>query len=188
MRGAVLTGVLGWVMSLALKDSLSNFAAGVMLVIFRPFTKGDFVEVAGTSGTVDEVWLVSTKLVTPDNKEIIIPNATIWADSITNYSARDTRRVDMTFGVGYNDDLKLAADVLREVCESHEKVLQDPGVNIFVSNLGASSVDFSVRPWVKTADYWGVFADINKSAKEALDAAGLNIPYPQMDIHHHNAD
>jgi small conductance mechanosensitive channel len=178
-------GAAGLAVGLALKDSLANFAAGVMLVIFRPFTKGDYVEVANTAGTVDEVWLVSTRLVTPDNKEVIIPNATIWSDNITNYSARDTRRLDMVYGVGYDDDLKLAASVLRKICEEHPLVLEEPAINIFVTNLGDSSVDFAVRPWVKTTDYWAVRAEIMERAKVDLEAAGCSIPYPQQDVHLH---
>ncbi len=176
-------GAAGLAIGLALKDSLANFAAGVMLVLFRPFTKGDFVEAGGVSGTVEEVFLVSTRLATPDNKEVIVPNAAIWNDSIINYSARDTRRVDMVFGVSYDDDLKVAAQVLRKVCAEHDKVLENPAPAVFVSNLGDSSVDFSVRPWVRTSDYWGVYSAITENAKVALEAAGCSIPYPQRDVH-----
>ncbi len=180
-----VVGAASLAVGLALKDSLSNFAAGVMLVLFRPFTKGDFVDAGGESGTVDEVYLNSTRLVTPDNKLIMVPNSQIWNGSITNYSAKDTRRVDLVIGVGYDDDLKTAHDVIMGVLKNHDKVLQDPAPAVFVSNLGDSSVDFNVRPWVATADYWGVYSDVLHQAKLALDEAGVSIPYPQSDVHMH---
>jgi small conductance mechanosensitive channel len=180
-----VVGAAGLAVGLALKDSLGNFAAGVMLVMFRPFAKGDYVEVAGVGGTVDEIRIFSTVLTTPDNKQITIPNGLINADTITNYSVKEMRRVDMIFGVGYDDDLKLAREVLTRVCSGHPKVLDDPELNVFVMNLGASSVDFAVRPWVKTEDYWAVRGDVLEQAKVELDAAGLNIPYPQTDVHLH---
>jgi len=180
-----IVGAAGLAVGLALKDSLGNFASGVMLILFRPFGKGDFVEVAGVSGSVDEIRIFSTILNTPDNKQVIIPNAQVAADTITNYSAKETRRVDMVFGVGYDDDLKLAREVLTRVVKNHPKVLDEPAMSIFVKELGASSVDFAVRPWVKTADYWTVWGDVMEQAKVELDAAGLNIPYPQTDVHLH---
>jgi len=178
-------GAAGLAVGLALKDSLSNFASGVMLVLFRPFTKGDFVDAGGIVGTVDEIHLVSTILTTPDNKQIIVPNALMYTSAITNYSAKDTRRVDMVIGVGYSDDLKLAAEVLTKVCEGHALVLEQPATKIFINNLGDSSVDFVVRPWVKSEDYWTVLADILETAKVELEAAGCNIPFPQRDVHLH---
>lgn len=180
-------GAAGLAVGLALKDSLSNFASGVMLVLFRPFTKGDFVDAGGITGTVDEIHLVSTLLTTPDNKQIIVPNALMYTSAITNYSAKDTRRVDMVIGVGYNDDLKVAAEVLRRTCEEHALVLEQPATKIFINNLGDSAVDFVVRPWVKSEDYWTVLADILETAKVELEAAGCNIPYPQTDVHIHQA-
>mgnify|MGYP001817192591 FL=1 len=180
-----VVGAASLAVGLALKDSLSNFAAGVMLVLFRPFTKGDFVDAGGESGTVDEVYLNSTRLVTPDNKLIMVPNSQIWNGSITNYSAKDTRRVDLVIGVGYDDDLKTAHDVIMGVLKSHDKVLEDPAPAVFVSNLGDSSVDFNVRPWVNNSDYWGVYSDVLHQAKLALDEAGVSIPYPQSDVHMH---
>lgn len=176
-------GAAGLAIGLALKDSLGNFASGVMLVLFRPFKQGDFVEVAGVAGTVNEIRIFSTILTTPDNKLIVIPNGLVGADTITNYSALDQRRVDMVFGVGYDDDLKVAREVLTRICAEHPKVLDDPATNIFVSNLGDSSVDFTVRPWAATADYWTVFGDIMETAKVELEAAGCSIPYPQSDVH-----
>lgn len=181
-----VVGAAGLAVGLALKDSLGNFAAGVMLVMFRPFSKGDFVEVAGVSGSVDEVRIFSTILTTPDNKQVIIPNGQVAADTITNYTAKDMRRVDMVFGVGYDDDLKLARGVLTRICADHPKVLDDPATNIFVMNLGDSSVDFAVRPWAKTDDYWTVRGDLLEQAKVELEAAGCNIPYPQTDVHLHH--
>ena len=178
-----IIGAAGLAIGLALKDSLSNFASGVMLVLFRPFTKGDFIEAGGVTGTVEEIRLVSTTLTTPDNKLITVPNAMMYTSAITNYSAKDTRRLDMVFGVGYDDDLKVAAGVLNKICSEHPKVLNEPGTNIFISNLGDSSVDFAVRPWVNAADYWGVRADILETAKAELEAAGCSIPYPQTDVH-----
>ena len=180
-----IIGAAGLAIGLALKDSLSNFASGVMLVLFRPFTKGDFIDAGGVTGTVDEIRLVSTTLTTPDNKLITVPNAMMYTSAITNFSAKDTRRVDMVIGVGYNDDLKVAAAVLNRICSEHPKVLKDPGTNIFINNLGDSSVDFVVRPWAKSEDYWGVLADILETAKVELEAAGCNIPYPQTDVHLH---
>jgi small conductance mechanosensitive channel len=181
-------GAAGLAVGLALKDSLGNFASGVMLVLFRPFKKGDFVEAAGVSGTVNEIRIFSTILTTPDNKLIIIPNGQIGADTITNYSALDTRRVDLVFGVSYTDDLKVAREVLTRICAEHPMVLDDPATNIFVLNLGDSSVDFAVRPWAKTADYWAVYGDITETAKVELEAAGCSIPYPQSDVHLFKAD
>lgn len=180
-----IIGAAGLAIGLALKDSLSNFAAGVMLVMFRPFAKGDFIDAGGITGTVDEISLVSTLLTTPDNKLITVPNAMIYSSAITNFSAKETRRIDLVFGVGYNDDLKVVAGVLAKVCSEHPKVLDEPATGIFISNLGDSSVDFSVRPWVKGEDYWGVRAEILESAKIELEAAGCNIPYPQTDVHLH---
>jgi small conductance mechanosensitive channel len=181
-----VVGAAGLAIGLALKDSLGNFAAGVMLVMFRPFSKGDFVEVAGVAGKVDEVRIFSTILTTGDNKQVIIPNGQVAADTITNYTAKDTRRIDMVFGVGYDDDLKVARDVLTRVCSRHPKVLKEPALNIFVLNLGDSSVDFAVRPWAKTEDYWTVRGDVLEQAKVELEAAGCNIPYPQTDVHLHH--
>jgi small conductance mechanosensitive channel len=178
-----IVGAAGLAVGLALKDSLSNFASGVMLVLFHPFTKGDFIDAGGVTGTVDEVRLVSTTLTTPDNKLVTVPNSLVYGSTITNFSAMDTRRLDMVFGVGYDDDLKLTASILGRICSAHPKVLSDPETNIFVTNLGDSSVDFAVRPWVKTEDYWGVRAEIMETAKSELEAAGCNIPYPQTDVH-----
>ncbi|MFT5140901.1 MAG: small conductance mechanosensitive channel [Lysobacterales bacterium] len=178
-------GAAGLAIGLALKDSLGNFAAGVMLVMFRPFTKGDFVEVAGISGKVNEVRIFSTILTTGDNRMVIIPNGQVAGDTITNYTALDTRRVDLVIGVGYDDDLKLVRKILNEICDGHPLILNDPATNIFIVNLGDSSVDFVVRPWCKTDDYWTVHSDVLENAKAGLEAAGCNLPYPQTDVHLH---
>jgi len=178
-------GAAGLAVGLALKDSLSNFASGVMLVLFRPFTKGDFVDAGGILGTVNKIDLVSTVLTTPDNKKIIVPNSLMYTSAITNYSANDTRRVDMVIGVGYGDDLKVAAGVLNKVCKDNPKVLDTPETKIFINNLGESSVDFVVRPWVKSEDYWAVLAEVLETSKVELEAAGCNIPFPQRDVHLH---
>ena len=180
-----ILGAAGLAIGLALKDSLSNFASGVMLVLFRPFAKGDFVDAGGILGTVEEIQLVSTILTTPDNKQIIVPNSLMYGSAITNYSAKDTRRVDMVIGVGYDDDLKVAANVLKKICDDHPKILGEPATKIFINNLGDSAVDFVVRLWVKSEDYWGVLADVLETAKVDLEAAGCNIPYPQTDLHIH---
>ena len=180
-----IIGAAGLAIGLALKDSLSNFASGVMLVMFRPFAKGDFIEAGGITGTVDEILLVSTTLTTPDNKLITVPNSMMYTNAIINYSAKDTRRVDMVIGVGYNDDLKVVAGVLAKICQDHPMILDEPGTNIFINNLGDSAVDFVVRPWVKSEDYWTVLANVLETAKIELEAAGCNIPYPQTDVHLH---
>ena len=180
-----IIGSAGLVIGLAWKDSLSNFASGVMLVLFRPFTKGDFIDAGGITGTVDEIRLVSTTLTTPDNKLVTVPNAMIYTRAITNYSAKENRRLDLVFGVGSDDDLNVAADILAKICADHPKVLSDPAPNIFITNLGDSSVDFAVRPWVKGDDYWGVRAELLGTAKVELEAAGCSIPYPQSDVHLH---
>lgn len=183
-----IIGAAGLAIGLALKDSLSNFASGVMLVLFRPFTKGDFIDAGGVTGTVDEIRLVSTTLTTPDNKLITVPNALIYNGVITNFSAKETRRLDMMFGVSYDDDLKVAAGVLEKICREHPKVLDEPATGIFISNLGDSSIDFAVRPWVKGADYWSVRAEILETAKAELEAAGCSFPYPQTDVHLRQVD
>ena len=180
-----VVGAAGLAIGLALKDSLGNFASGVMLVMFRPFVKGDVVEVAGVTGKVSEVRIFSTIMTTPDNKQIIIPNGQVAADTITNYTAHDQRRVDLVFGVGYDDDLKVVREVLTRICADHPLVLDDPATSIFVLNLGDSSVDFAVRPWTKTEDYWTVWGDLLEQGKLELEAVGCNIPYPQTDVHLH---
>jgi len=179
-----LLGAAGLAIGLALQSSLQNFASGVMLIVFRPFKAGDFVEVAGTSGVVETINIFSSTLRTGDNREIIIPNGSIYGGTITNYSARERRRVDMVFGIGYDDDLKKAKQMLQDIVTADERVLADPAPVIAVSELADSSVNFVVRPWVKTADYWKVLWDLTEEVKMKFDEAGISIPYPQMDIHH----
>jgi len=178
----------GLAIGLALKDSLSNFASGVMIVIFRPFKLGDFVEVAGVSGKIEEIRIFSTFVVTGDNKLVIIPNGQITSDSIINHSAKSERRVDIPMGVGYDDDLKKARAIMMGVMEKHPLVLENPAPSILMTELADSSVNFSVRPWAKTYNYWAVYGDMLEQFKEELEAAGCNIPYPQTDVHLHKVN
>lgn len=183
-----LVGAAGLAVGLALQDSLKNFAAGVLLIIFRPFREGDFVETAGVSGIVEHVTIFNTIMRTPDNREVIIPNGAIYSDVITNFSARDTRRVDMVFGIGYDDDLKKAKAILEDILAQDERVLKDPAAVVAVSELADSSVNFVVRPWVKSADYWDVLWETTEAVKLRFDAEGISIPYPQMDVHLNKTD
>jgi len=183
-----LVGAAGLAIGLSLQDSLKNFAAGVMLVIFKPFREGDFVEAAGVAGVVEHIQIFNTIMRTGDNREVIIPNGAIYSGVITNYSARDTRRVDMVFGIGYDDDLRKAKEILNEIIAADERVLQDPAPVIAVSELADSSVNFIVRPWVNSADYWAVLWDTTEAVKLRFDQEGISIPYPQMDVHLHKQD
>ncbi len=176
-------GAAGLAVGLALQGSLANFAAGVLMIIFRPFKAGDFVEAAGTAGVVEEIQLFTTKLRTPDNKTIIIPNAQVTGSTITNYSARDTRRLDLVFGVSYTDDLDKVKRVINEVLAEEKRLLDDPEPLIGLLNLGDSSVDFAVRPWVNSSDYWPVFFDLQEAMKKRFDQEGISIPFPQRDVH-----
>lgn len=178
-----LVGAAGLAIGLSLQDSLKNFAAGVMLVVFKPFREGDFVEVAGVSGVVEHIQIFNTIMRTGDNREVIVPNGAIYSGVITNFSARDTRRVDMVFGIGYEDDLRKAKQVLTEIIEADERVLKDPAPVIAVSELADSSVNFVVRPWVNSADYWAVLWDTTEAVKVRFDEENISIPYPQMDVH-----
>jgi small conductance mechanosensitive channel len=178
-----LMGAAGLAVGLALQGSLQNFAAGVMLIIFRPFKAGDFVDAGGTSGTVETIKIFSTVLKTPDNREVIVPNGSIYGGTITNFSARATRRIDMVFGIGYGDDIRKAKNVIKGILESDERVLKDPEPLIAVGELGDNSVNFNVRPWVNSGDYWAVLFDLNERVKLAFDEKGISIPYPQMDVH-----
>lgn len=178
-----LLGAAGIAIGLALKDSLQNFASGVMLIIFRPFKTGDFVEAGGVAGVVENIGIFTTIMRTGDNKEVIVPNGAVYSDTITNYSARPTRRVDMVFGIGYDADIKEAKNILQKIVNEDERVLPDPAPVIAVSELADSSVNFIVRPWVNSADYWAVFWDTNEKVKYAFDEAGISIPFPQMDVH-----
>ncbi|MEM8883096.1 MAG: mechanosensitive ion channel family protein [Planctomycetota bacterium] len=180
-------GVLGFVIGFALQDTLANFANGIMILLYRPYDIGDVVSAGGTTGKVEAMTLVSTTFCTPDNQVVVVPNNAIWGSTITNVTARDTRRCDLTIGVGYGDDLDKSEKVLREVVTAHPKVLENPEPMIKIANLGDSSVDFTVRPWCKTSDYWDVFFDLNKQIKQRLDQEGIEIPFPQRDVHLHQS-
>jgi len=176
-------GAAGFAVGFALQGSLSNFAGGVLLLIFRPFTAGDMIEVAGYKGKVLEIELLYTILSSPDNRKIYIPNSNISTNSIINYSAVDKRRVDLQFGVGYDDDIKEVKEVLNKIAASHDLVLDDPAPIIRLAEHAGSSLNFDVKVYVSPADYWTVYYDLHEEVKEAFDEAGFNIPYPQMDIH-----
>ena len=181
-------GAAGLAVGLALQGSLANFAAGVLIVMFRPYRVGDFVEAAGISGVVLQVQILTTILKTGDNKQIIVPNGQIMGSIITNYSANDTRRVDMTVGVSYDDDLDKVRSTIQELVDADDRVLKDPECLIAVSELADSSVNFTVRPWVKTADYWGVKFDLTEAIKKRFDKEGISFPFPQQDVHLYNSD
>ena len=178
-----LLGAAGLAIGLALQGSLQNFAAGVMLIIFRPFKAGDFVEAGGTAGVIENITIFNTVMKTPDNREVIVPNGAIYSGTIVNFSARDTRRIDMVFGIGYDDDIREAKAVIQGIIDSDDRILSDPEPLIAVGELADSSVNFNVRPWVNSADYWGVYFDLNEKIKLAFDEKGISIPYPQMDLH-----
>ena len=176
-------GAAGLAVGLALQGSLSNFAAGVLIVLFRPYRVGDFIEAAGISGVVEQVQILTTILKTGDNKQIIVPNGQIMDSIITNYSANDKRRVDMVVGVSYDDDLDKVRSTIEELIAAEERVLEEPACTIAVSALADSSVNFVVRPWVKTADYWGVMFDLTEAIKKRFDKEGISFPFPQQDVH-----
>lgn len=180
-----LVGGASFIIAFAMQDTLGNLAAGLMIMINRPFDVGDYVEIAGIGGTVDSVSVVSTTVATPDNQVIVIPNSKVWGDVITNVTASETRRVDLVFGIGYDDSIETAQRVLEETVAAHELVLHEPKPVIRVNELADSSVNFVVRPWVKSADYWTVHWDLMRQVKEAFDAAGISIPFPQSDMHLH---
>jgi small conductance mechanosensitive channel len=182
---AAILAAAGLAIGLSLQSSLQNFAAGVMLLVFRPFKKGDFVDAGGVAGSVTSIGVFSTIMNTPDNKEIIVPNGNIYGGNIINFSAKDTRRVDMKFGIGYGDDLLLAKKLLEEMVAADNRILAEPAPLVAVSELGDSSVNFVVRPWVNSADYWGVMFDFTQAVKLRFDSEGISIPFPQMDVHVH---
>ncbi len=182
---AALIAAAGLAIGFALQGSLGNFASGVMLMFFRPFKLGDYVEAAGTAGVIEEIQVFATTLRTPDNKTIIVPNSGITGGNIINYSAKDTRRVDLVFGIGYGDDIAKAKQILSGILTKDERVLKDPAFTIAVSELADSSVNFVVRPWVKTADYWDVYFDVTERVKAEFDNQGVSIPFPQQDVHMH---
>ncbi len=178
-----ILGAAGLAIGLALQGSLANFAAGFLLIIFRPFKEGDVIEAAGVTGKVDLIQIFTTTLKTPDNKTIIIPNASLGNGNITNYSTQDRRRVDLTIGVSYDADLKDVRTILADIVSKDERVLADPAPLIVVGELADNSVNFFVRVWVKSEDYWDVYFAANETVKNRLDEAGIGIPYPQRDVH-----
>jgi small conductance mechanosensitive channel len=178
-------GAAGLAVGLALQGSLSNFAAGVLMCIFKPFQLGDYIEGAGTAGTVEEIGIFTTELRSPDNKKIIVPNGKLTGDNIVNYSAKETRRVDIVASVSYGDDLDKVRKVLEGILSAEERILADPAPTIAVLALADSSVNFAVRPWVKTADYWGVYFALQENIKKRFDEEGISIPFPQQDVHMH---
>ena len=185
-----ILGAAGLAIGLALQGSLANFAAGFLMIIFRPFKLGDFIEGAGVAGTVDAIHIFTTTLKTPDNKTIIIPNGKLSSDNIVNYSTEETRRVDLIVGVSYDADLKEVRQVLEDIISKEERILSDPPHQVAVKELADNSVNFVVRLWVNSGDYWGVTFDMNETIKTRLDEAGIGIPYPQRDIHlyQHNVE
>ncbi len=176
-------GAAGLAVGLALQGSLANFAAGVLIVGFRPYKVGDYIEAGGAAGTVEAVQIFTTVLKSPDNRRIIVPNAQMTAGSITNYSANDTRRVDLVAGVSYADDLDKVRRILQEIVSAEARVLAEPAPTIAVSALADSSVNFVVRPWVKSADYWPVYFELTEQIKKRFDQEGVSIPFPQRDVH-----
>ena len=180
-------GAASLAVGLAVKDSLSNFASGVLIAFFEPFKLNHYVEAGGSSGTVIEVGMFNTILLTPDNKRIIVPNSLVYNGTIVNYSVEDTRRVDMVFGIGYEDNIGQARKLIEEIIGADDRILKDPPPTIAVRELADSSVNLNVWPWVNNGDYWAVRADLLEKIKVAFDANGISIPYPQQDVHMHQA-
>ena len=181
-------GAAGFILGFALQGTLSNFAAGIMILVYRPYDVGDLVDVAGTFGKVDAMTIVSTTLRKPDNQKVVVPNNMIWGDIITNITGTSKRRVDLMFGIGYSDDIAKAQKILEDILATHEAVLKDPEPVVKVHELGDSSVNFVVRPWVETDNYWDVYWDITRAVKERFDAEGVAIPFPQRDVHVHQIE
>ncbi len=180
---AAIIGAAGLAIGLSLKDSLANFASGVMIIAFRPFKVGDYIEAGGVAGVVQGIQMFSTQLTSPDNKHIIVPNAQITTGSIVNYSTKDTRRIDLTIGIGYDDDIQKAKTTLQKLVKADKRILEAPETVIAVAELADSSVNFVVRPWVKAEDYWDVKFELTEKVKLAFDKAGISIPYPQSQVH-----
>jgi small conductance mechanosensitive channel len=178
-----ILGAAGFAVGFALQGSLSNFAAGVMILVFRPFRVGDFIDAAGIAGTVKDIHLFTTILATPDNVQIIVPNSKLYGDIIKNFSANETRRVDLVIGIGYGSSIQEAYDTIDSILKQESRILSDPAPQIAVSELADSSVNFVVRPWVNAADYWGVKFDVTRKIKETFDEKGIDIPFPQTTVH-----
>ena len=179
-------GAAGLAVGLALQGSLANFAAGVLMIIFRPFKAGDLIEGAGTTGTVEEIQIFTTQLKTPDNKTIIIPNASMLGGNIINYSTKGSRRVDMVFGIGYEDDIDKARAIILDILQNDSRVFKDPAPVALLSELADSSVNFAVRAWANAGDYWDVYFETTEKVKKRFDAEGVSIPFPQRDVHVYN--
>jgi small conductance mechanosensitive channel len=173
----------GLAVGLALQGSLSNFAAGVLMIIFKPFKVGDYIEGGGTAGTVEEIQIFTTQLKSPDNKTIIVPNAKMLGDNITNYTVKGTRRVELVFGIGYDDNIDKARQVIEDIIAQDDRVMKDPAPAVVVAELANSSVNFKVRVWTTADDYWGFYFDTTETVKKQFDAEGISIPFPQRDIH-----
>lgn len=178
-----VVGAAGLAVGLALQGSMANFAAGVLMVIFKPFKLGDFIEAGGVAGIVFEIGIFNTIVQTVDNKKIIVPNGAVTGGTITNYSANDTRRIDLVVGVSYQDDLDRVRKVLQQILADEPRILPEPEATIAVLELADSSIDFAFRPWVNTADYWPVYFNLNEQIKKRFDAEGISIPFPQRDVH-----
>lgn len=178
-----ILGAAGFAVGMALQGTLANFASGVMILLFRPFKVGDFVEAGGVAGVVKDIAIFSTTIATGDNKRITVPNGQAYGGVITNYNGYDTRRVDMVMGIGYDSDMDKAMEIMKDLLAKDSRVLPEPAPTVAVSELADSSVNFVVRPWVKSGDYWGVLFDFNKNCKTAFDAAGIDIPFPQTVVH-----
>ncbi len=178
-------GAAGLAVGLALQGTLANFASGVMLLVFRPFHKGDFIEAAGVAGTVETVGIFVTTLNTPDNVCVVLPNSAVWGQTIKNYAANPTRRVDLVMGISYGDNIGTAIDTIKRVLSNEPRLLEDPAPVVAVSELADSSVNLVVRPWCKREDYWGVYFDLTRALKEELEGSGCSIPFPQTDVHLH---
>lgn len=183
-----IVGAAGLAIALSLQGSLSNFASGVMIVAFRPFKVGDFIEAGGVAGIVEGIQIFSTQMRSGDNKTIIVPNSSIIGGNIVNYSTKDTRRVDMVFGIGYDDDIKQAKDILLKLIAEDDRILKDPEPVVAVSELGDSSVNFVVRPWVNSGDFWPVKFEFTEKVKTTFDQEGISIPFPQRDVHVYSED
>ncbi|MBU8869936.1 MAG: mechanosensitive ion channel [Gemmatimonadales bacterium] len=178
-----ILGAAGFAVGMALQGTLANFASGVMILLFRPFKTGDVIEAAGVKGSVSDIAIFSTTINTPDNVKIIVPNGKLYGDIIKNFNGYDTRRVDMVMGIGYGSDINQSMQIIEDLLKKDERVLAEPGITIAVGELADSSVNILVRPWVNSGDYWGVFFDFHKNCKEAFDAAGIDIPFPQTVVH-----
>jgi small conductance mechanosensitive channel len=183
-----IIGAAGLAIGFALQGSLANFASGVMLIIFKPFKSGDYVEAGGTSGSIEEIQIFNTILKTPDNKKVIVPNSQITGGKIVNYSVMDKRRIDLVFGIGYDDNIKAAKEILEKIVFEDSRILKDPEPVIAVLELADSSVNFAVRPWVNTSDYWSVYFDLTEKVKLTFDEKNISIPYPQRDVHIHQVN